>query len=195
MKRIFVFGGSFDPIHIGHLILAQSCGEALNCRVVFLPTGNPPHKSNITSARHRLNMLKLAVSGNNKFDISTYEIEKKEKSYTYKTLEHLSKFYGKEIFFFVGGDSLQDIHKWKKPEMILEQSTLVYAKRPGYIVEVKNHFDKYGLNYNKVHEINTPMIDISSTDIRNKVKQGLTIKYLVPLAVERYIKTHNLYKG
>lgn len=194
MERIFVFGGSFDPIHTGHLILAQSCGEALNARVIFLPTGNPPHKNIITPAIHRINMLRLAVAGNNKFEISTYEIEKKETSYTYKTLEHLKKHYGKEIFFFVGGDSLQDIQNWKEPEMILERSTLVYAKRPGYKLEVKNHFQKHGLNFSKVQEIDTPMIDISSTKIRSKAKHELSIKYLVPLSVERYIKTHDLYK-
>ena len=193
MGRIFVFGGSFDPIHMGHLILAQNCSQALNARVVFLPTGNPPHKVIGTPTIHRLNMLKLAVAGNKNFEICTYEINKNETSYTYETLKYLQNVYNKEIFFFVGGDSLQDLHNWKEPKLILERCTLVYAKRLGYNFEATEHIEKYGLDLSKIKEINTPVIEISSTDIRKKVEKGYSVKYLVPDSVERYIKAHKLY--
>lgn len=194
MDKVFIFGGSFDPIHMGHLILAQHCGQTLNARVVFLPTGNPPHKTILTSSEHRFQMLHLAVKDNPNFEVCTYEIEKTEISYTYKTLQYLKEIYGNNIYFFVGGDSLLDIPNWREPESILEQCTLVYAQREGYSVDIDKYLRSRGLNSAKVKEIETPIIEISSTDIRLNVKKGNSIKYLVPQQVENYIYQHKLYK-
>lgn len=194
MEKIVVFGGSFDPIHMGHLILAQTCCEELKSKVVFLPTGKPPHKNIFTHATHRLNMLKLAISGNKSFQICSYEIKKKETSYTYETLRYLKKTLNKEIYFFVGEDSIKEIHTWHAPELILKFCTLVYAKRVGYNFHGERYLKARGLDYGKVKEIKTPLIEISSSTIRNRVNQGLSIKYLVPPPVEEYIRTHKLYK-
>ncbi|SHJ95067.1 nicotinate-nucleotide adenylyltransferase [Anaerobranca californiensis DSM 14826] len=194
MDKILIFGGSFDPVHLGHLILAQICGQRLKARVIFLPTGNPPHKTITTPVKHRLEMLKLAIKGNENFQISTYEVEKQGVNYTFETLAYLKKFYNKDLYFLVGGDSLLDIHKWKEPEKILELCTLVYAKRKGFEFDVYNHLKSFNLNPDKVVEIDTPIIEISSTDIRLEVKRGNSIKYLVPDAVEQYIYQHGLYK-
>ncbi|QNO13591.1 nicotinate (nicotinamide) nucleotide adenylyltransferase [Alkalicella caledoniensis] len=194
-NKILFFGGSFNPIHTGHLILAQHCAEQLKIpRVVFLPTGNPPHKMLEIESKHRLQMLELALKGNELFEICHYEISKKEISYTYQSIEFLKREFQCEVYFFVGGDSLLDIHKWKEPKKILTNCNLVYAKRPGFELDIKMHLQSNNLPNDRIIEVPTPLIEISSTTIREKVKLGKSIKYYVPENVEIYIYQNNLYK-
>ena len=193
MSKIFVFGGSFNPIHIGHLILAQYCSEVFQCPVVFLPTGKPPHKSIEVETNHRLNMLKLAINDNPNFKLCNYEINQNNITYTYKTINYLSKIYN-TIYFFVGEDSLFDLHKWKEPQEILKMAYLVYGKRPGYSRDLSNYCQTRNLDYEKIIELDTPIIDISSTKIREMVRNNQSIKYLTIPTVEEYILKNNLYK-
>ena len=193
-EKVLFFGGSFNPVHTGHLLLAQICAEYLNIkRVVFIPTGKPPHKELEIDPIHRLKMLKLAIEDDTDFEISTYEISKEQMSYTYETIGYLEKEFNCLVYFFVGGDSLEDIHKWKEPQKILSQCFLVYGKRHGFGHNMKAHLEKHQLPLEKIIEVPTPIIEISSTEIRRRVKSGKSIKYYVPKKVETYIQQKKLY--
>lgn len=197
--RIGIMGGTFDPIHIGHLIIAEEARDFLNLReVVFIPTGKPPHKNsvNITESFHRYNMTQLAIKDNKYFSISPIEVEKSRTTYTIDTVKELEKQYeNAEFYFIIGGDSVMSLHKWKNYKTLLEICNFVVAKRVGISnketekrIRVLNR--KFG---NVIYEIPVPYINISSTEIRAKVIKNKTIKYYVPIEVEDYIIKNKLY--
>ncbi|HLR34112.1 MAG TPA: nicotinate-nucleotide adenylyltransferase [Tissierellales bacterium] len=199
--KIGIMGGTFDPIHIGHLIIAEEAREFLNLEeVIFIPTGKPPHKksSGITSSLHRYNMTELGIKSNSNFSISAIEVENSSTTYTIDTIEKLRKTYkNTQFFFIIGGDSIINIHKWKDYKDLLKSCNFLVAKRAGSPdEEVKNIINKLNRIYGKViYEVPIPYIDISSTEIRSKVMKNKSIKYYVPMDVEEYIKNKNLYKG
>lgn len=189
-KRIGIFGGTFDPIHIGHLITTQFVFEQRKLdKIIFIPCFISPHKTNQNSSNpvHRLNMLTLAIENIPYFEINDYEIRKGTISYTYDTIVELKKSYN-YIELIIGYDNLIVFDKWHKPDEILDLAKLVVMKRSiDKDVEQKNKY------FDKAIILNTPTIEISSTDIRERVKNNLSIDFLVPPKVKEYIMKNKLY--
>lgn len=201
-RRVGLLGGTFDPIHIAHLIIAEEVYSQLKLdEMIFIPAGNPPHKlaNRRTEARHRLAMVELATSTNPHFSISHIEMHRPGPSYTADTLRLLKEQYGTgtDLYFVIGGDSLKDLPTWYHPDEILAQlAGLVAVQRPGYRED--SEYNKQletrlpGLMQHLVSVV-VPQMDISSTDLRRRVATGRSITYQVPAAVEDYIKQYSLY--
>lgn len=190
--NIGIFGGTFNPPHTGHLIVAESVREQLHLdKILFIPSARPAHKSrnSIVVATHRVEMTRRAIAENPHFELSEIEVRRKGKSYTIDTLEQLKNLYpNDELFLVIGADELIDFHTWKSPESILKACQVVVMNRPGCdISHVANDLIR------KVVFVGVPHIEISSTDIRAKVRQGKSIRYLVPAEVEEYIFQSKIY--
>jgi nicotinate-nucleotide adenylyltransferase len=191
MSKVGIFGGTFDPIHHGHLITAQSVREIRHLdKIIFIPSFISPHKADVYSAspEHRMKMLKLAVEGVDFFEVSDYEIKKEGISYTIDTLKQFKKKYDK-LEFIMGYDNIFKFHNWKEPNEIMELTKVLVLKRKSS----KPHpfDDKY---VEQAIFVETRGIEISATDIRERVKQGMPIHNLVPEKVKEYIYNFNLYK-
>lgn len=188
IKKIGILGGTFNPIHYGHLILGeQVLGQLKLDRVIFVPTFMPPHKSNkdVIGSKARFDMIKLAVKDNSHFTVSDLEICRKGMSYTVDTLRQIKKKYpSSELFFICGSDLVSEIPKWKDVGEIYKLARFVLAKRPG--------FGKR-LSGKPFLKIDVAQVDISSSLIRALVKRDRSIRYLTPSNVVRYIQTRRLY--
>ena len=199
VKKIGILGGTFDPIHIGHLILAQTAlSEYELDEILFLPSGGSYMKENVLSKNHRLQMTKLAIEDNPDFKISTLETDRIGNSYSYETLLFLTKNNPDyEYFFIVGADTLFSIEHWKNPEQVMKCATLLVAIRPGFPNDIIQNQMLYLQNkyQSNIKLLISKNIEISSTDIRNKVRDGLSVKYLVTENVLTYIKDNDIYKG
>jgi nicotinate-nucleotide adenylyltransferase len=200
-NRIGISGGTFDPIHNGHLIIAAKVKKQFNLdKVIFVPTGFPPHKkeTKVTDAQHRYNMLCSAVSSISGFEVSKIEIEREGLTYTIDTLTDLKKIYGlkSKFFFITGSDVIHDLLTWREFEKVFTMCEFVTALRPGFLkAELIRDIDNLRKHYSaKISMIEIPQIDISSTMIRDKVKLNQSINNLVPKGVEEYIRINNLYK-
>jgi nicotinate-nucleotide adenylyltransferase len=197
--KIGILGGTFDPIHLGHLIVAEEARVRLGLEeVLFVPTGKPWMKEGtpVSEAKHRLNMARLAISANPFFRLSSMEIDRPGPSYTVDTLEALREDYGPEaeLFFILGVDSLTGFHEWKEPKRILEMATLVAVTRPGYqIPETKVFNGALGGMKDRLKMLEGVRVEISGRDLRRRVKEGLSIRYRVCSAVGKYINDHGLY--
>ena len=196
--RVGVFGGTFDPIHIGHLVAAEETRVQLSLeRVVFVPAGLPPHKlaNHISPVEHRLAMVQLAIASNPYFTVSRVDIDRFGPCYTVDTMELLRDEWGPdtELYFIMGSDSLADILTWHKPERLIRLCRLAVVKRPGYDVDIEELDRLLPGIASRVRFINSPLIDVASCDIRRRVREGLSIKYQVPEVVEKYIYEHGLY--
>lgn len=198
-KKIGIMGGSFNPPHIGHLIMAENARELFEMeKVLIMPTGNPPHKGTgvLGDKDHRIDMTELAIRGNKRFELSLLEANMCGITYTYKTLEILKeKEPFTDYFFILGADSLFNFTTWKYPEIICRLCTILAAPRYNIVTEelekqVNYIREKY---HGNVCYLDTPNIDISSRDIRQRVSDGKSIKYYVPKDVENYIYENNLY--
>lgn len=198
-----MLGGTFDPIHIGHLIIAQEVVSALHLeRLFFLPAGDPPHKRDhtITPAHHRLRMVELAIAGNPDFAVSLVDLERPGPSFTVDTLRLLHEQWGPEtaIAFVVGWDMLEDLLTWRDPAGVVRQvDTLVAVHRPGYYLDpaylARLEEVVPGLQQ-RLKPLEAPQIAISSSDVRERVAQHRPIRYQVPDAVAAYILAHGLYR-
>jgi len=202
-QRIGVLGGSFDPIHTGHLIMAQDAAERLELsEVIFVPASIPPHKQHLQQAdsEHRLNMLELAVETDLRFSVSDIELERGGVSYTVDTIRALREVYrNAELFLIVGSDTLADFHTWYNTEELFQLCEVATFLRPGE--------ESVDVIFDKIQQppatrarlmkniIEAHRIEISSTEIRMRVAEGLGIRYLVPSEVEMYIFEHGLYQG
>lgn len=203
--RIGVFGGSFDPIHFGHLLLAEQCREHAQLdQVLFIPAALSPLKDHgpVANDRQRIEMLSLAIAGHRAFEISTVEVERGETSYTVETLAELKRQHtDDELFLLIGQDSLASFDRWKQPEKICQLAVLLVVGRPnhggrGVDLEILRPFvDQDRFDKIKALSFDSRLIDISSTDIRQRVKTGRSIRYLTPRGVEKYIETAKLYQG
>ena len=190
MSKVGVFGGTFDPIHYGHLITAQSVWEIRKLdKIIFIPAFISPHKSDIktSSPEDRLNMIKIAIEGVDFFDYSDIEIKKGGVSYTVDTLRELKKKYD-EIEFIIGYDNIFEFHTWKDPDEIMKLAKIIVLKRKSS--HPPQFKDKY---YNQAVFVQTRGIEISATDIRKRVKKGLPINFLVPPRVMENIYNKKLY--
>jgi nicotinate-nucleotide adenylyltransferase len=196
MKRIGIFGGTFNPPHIAHSLIVEDVRKQLHLdKIIFIPSAVPPLKdeSEVLEIEHRLAMAKIAFEKNPHNEVSDIEIKNtKGKSYTIDTLTKLHELYKNDsvkFFLILGIDSLVDFPKWKTPEKLFTLAKIVAINRPGYKMEdVKPEYS------GKAIFINAPFIDISSTIIRKKVRKNMSIKYLVLPEIEKYITKNNLYK-
>ncbi|MGN0107665.1 MAG: nicotinate-nucleotide adenylyltransferase [Hominilimicola sp.] len=193
--RIGIMGGTFNPVHNAHLLIAELAREEFKLdRIIFITGGNPPHKNSEVSAVHRFNMTHIAIEGNESFVDDDFEINRTEKSYTVNTLEYLrGKYPCDELFFIIGEDSLEDLPKWYEPQRILDMCTLLVFPRRSHetlAVTLKAMREKFG---NNILPISAPIMELSSTDIRNRIRDNKTVKYMIPDKVIEYIKQHNLY--
>lgn len=206
MRRVGLMGGTFDPVHYAHLVVAEEAYAALDlAEMVFVPAGQPPHKPNrvITAARHRLAMLELAIAGNPQFSISLVDLDRPGPSYTVDTLRLLREQLGEQgeqtaLYFVIGWDSLEDLLTWYDPAGILRQlSYLVAVRRPGYN-EQEGYRDSLEARLPGIKQrllvVPAPQFDISSTDLRLRVAENRPIKYQVPESVEQYIVKYKLYQ-
>ena len=189
MTKLGLLGGVFDPPHIGHLILAQTALETFKLdKILFIPSSQQPHKryKDVSPIETRVELLKLAIFNDNRFEISDIEIKRPGLSYTSDTLIELQALYPKIRFYFIiGGDNISDIQTWKDPENIFALAKVVAAIRPDSRSE--------GMYSDRIEIFNMPQIDISSSMVRQFVKQGRSVKYLVADKVEQYIKQQKLY--
>lgn len=198
--RLGVFGGTFDPVHYGHLVAAEEVRYRLRLdKVLFVPAGTPPHKldQDITPTRHRLAMLELAIVSNPGFAISRVDIDRHGPCYTVDTLALLHQEYGPEaeLFFLMGMDSLAEILTWKDPERLIRLARIVVVGRPGFQADVDELDKVLPGAAERICIVDTPLMEVSSSDIRQRVREGAPIRYQVPEAVEAYIRVHRLYVG
>jgi nicotinate-nucleotide adenylyltransferase len=188
-----IFGGTFDPIHLGHLVVADHVAEAAGlARVVFVPAGRPPHKAGrpITPARDRLAMVELAIAGNPRFSVSRLELESAGgPSFTIDTVRRWKAAGEGEVALILGADSLVELDTWREPEALLAECRVLVVGRPGVDLErAPAHL------VGKVTFIAAPRLDISSSEIRERVAAGRSIRYLVPEPVREYILGRDLYR-
>ena len=191
--KLGIFGGSFNPPHMGHLIVLESVRDQLHFdKILLIPSAQTPNKHDmaLAPALTRLEMTRLATNGHPGFEVSDIEIQRRGISYTVDTLETLVGVYPKAtLSLLIGADNFQEFQTWKSPEEILTKADLVVMSRPGFSSrEVKHDLARLA------QFVNVPLIGISGTDIRRRVKLGRSIRFLVPPSVEEYIRIHRLYK-
>lgn len=194
-------GGTFDPIHYGHLAAAEAARVEFGLsKVIFIPAGSPPHKQSqkISDAEHRYSMTALATSSNSGFEVSRLEVDKAGITYTFDTMEELRSIYGEapEIYFITGADAVLELLTWYKIGELLTLCKFIAVTRPGFdiwkleqkIAEISSKYD------GEIICLEVPLLEISSTDIRERIKNGKPVKYLLPEEVEAYIHKNGLYK-
>ena len=198
--KVGIMGGTFDPIHLGHLETAEEVREifALD-EILFIPAARPPHKVSrlVTPEIHRLMMTYLATKSNEKFQVSPMEFLRDGLSYTLDTMNALKEKFGAatELFFIIGADSMADLSKWYKARELLSSAHFIATKRPGVEVNLAALTEFFGEeSMSHIHQVETLGLEISSTEIRERVRLGRSIKYLVPEVVEEYILKERLYK-
>lgn len=200
-QRIALMGGTFDPIHYGHLVTAEAARHEFQLdRVLFVPNRQPPHKKDypVSPAWHRYHLTVLATISNPCFFVSRIELDRARPSYTIDTLREVRQSLGDrvELFFISGADAILDILSWRKPREVLELCYFIAATRPGFCLkELERHLGPLGEEYrHKVVTVEVPALAISSSDIRRRVAEKRPIKYLLPEAVEHYVWKHGLYR-
>ncbi|MBF0388033.1 MAG: nicotinate-nucleotide adenylyltransferase [Candidatus Omnitrophica bacterium] len=188
MKKIGLFGGTFDPVHLGHLLMARAAMEQMELdKVIFIPSCVPPHKKTPTlfTALDRIKMIRVAIKGIPEFAVSDFEVRKGGKSYSVDTARHFRGLYAPEdrLFFIVGGDAIKQLDTWKDIDVLKGLCSFVSVNRPGY---------PRGNEKLQYHAVTMNGIEMSSTEIRKRIMAGKSIQFLVPDAVLGYIKRHHL---
>lgn len=198
--RVGIMGGTFDPVHYGHLVTAEGARCEFNLdQVLFLPSGRPPHKTTkqVSTAEHRFMMTVLATLTNPYFEVSRIDIDREGISYTIDTLRILREQYGPdaELFFITGADAIFEIVGWKDSDEYLKIAHFIAASRPGFSLEELPETTRrwVGQHRDRFHVLQVPAMAISSTEIRERVHSGTSIRYLVPEQVDHYIRRHGLY--
>jgi len=202
-RRVGLYGGSFNPIHVGHLIVARSVAERLDLeRVILLPTSRPPHKraGDLIAAEHRAAMVRLAIQGEAVFDYSDHDLTAAGPTYTVETVAHFGRELGEgtELHWIIGCDSLAELATWYRVGALVDSCRIVTAARPGWdassaLASLAGKLDVDQIERVRAGVLETPEIDVSATDVRARLRAGSSIRYLVPDAVREYILAHRLY--
>jgi nicotinate-nucleotide adenylyltransferase len=195
--KIGVFGGTFDPPHLGHLLLAENAADALGLeRVLFMPVADPPHKEadTMTAAYHRIRMVEMAIEDNPRFALSRLDVDRPGPHYTADTmaLAHQQMPFA-EVYFLMGGDALRDFPEWHRPHEILQYAYLGVMRRPDAEIDLRKIEAELPGITQRIRFVDAPEIGISATTIRERLRDGHSIRYQVIAKVERYIMEHQLY--
>lgn len=197
-QRVGFFGGTFDPLHIAHLILSEFAADALALdTMLFLPSPDPGHKQGVlrAAAEHRLAMLRLAIEDNPRFELSSVDIDRPGPHYSVDTVRILqTKYPEAELIFIIGADSLLNITSWYQPALLIQLCRFAVLPRPGVVVDAAVHEGVLPGLAERVTFLDAPLIEISSTDIADRLRTGRSVRYLVPPHVLDYIHYHNLYR-
>lgn len=202
IKKYGIMGGTFDPIHMGHLFVAEEIRTKLNLdKIIFVPTGNPPHKDGrrITDAKHRFLMTLLATATNSNFEVSDIEVNREGISYTIDTIKAFREKCkdSAEFYFITGADALLELSTWKNIVELLNLCKFVAATRPGFkFSEMETEIERLEKKYKReIYAISVAALQISSTDIRERIRDGRNVKYFIPDTVKNYIDRNGLYRG
>ena len=198
--KVGIFGGTFDPVHVGHMVIAeQVMGELGLARVVFVPGGIPPHKeasSVRASAEDRFEMVGAAVEGNERFSVDRVEVDAGRPMYSVETVQILKERAPDDEWFFISGaDEVSNLLAWKDPDRLLEEVVMVAATRPGFDLSKLGHLEAGLRNFDRIFPVECTRVDISATGIRRRILQGKSVRYLVPEGVYRIISDRRLYEG
>ena len=199
-QRIGILGGTFDPPHVGHLWLATLAADAMSLdRVLFMPAAQPPHKrrKGMTRATDRLLMTRLAIAGDEAFGLTLIEMERPGPSYTIDSVDELQRMYGTDgtLYLLMAADSLGEIDTWRQPDALLERIEWVVGPRPGTPIPDPSALEeRFGANASRIHLLDGPSLDVSSSEIRRRVAARHAIRYLVPRGVEELIGQRGLYR-
>jgi nicotinate-nucleotide adenylyltransferase len=189
--RVVIFGGTFDPIHLAHLVLAECAADLPSAgEVLFVPAARPPHKreDHLSEAADREEMVRLAIEGNRRFRLSRTELDRGGPSFAIDTIREVARASGERPYYLIGADSLVELPGWRSPEAILEEAEVVVAERPGVDPSRVGPFGA------RVGRMESPRIDLSSSQIRRRVSRGVSIRYLVSEPVRAYILRKGLYR-
>lgn len=202
-RKLGLFGGSFNPVHFGHLISARAVAERLGLeRVLLIPSASPPHKqqaNDLAPATHRLEMVRLAVEGDALFEVSDIELHRDGPSYTIDTIMQLQSEFGPEtrLHWIIGGDSLPELATWSRVQRLVELAEIVTATRPGWqrpdLSALERMVGAAAVARLLANCLETPQIEISASDIRARLRAGRSVRYLIPAAVDAYVRHHQLY--
>ena len=197
--RLGVFGGTFDPVHLGHLVAAEEATELLALdEMLFVPAGQPWFKAAepVMDAAHRLNMVRLAIESNRRFRVCGVEVARPGPSYTVDTLEHLrdASHSGTELFLVLGLDALAEMYRWRCPARVFELATVVGVARPGAAFDPGPLSSILPCAAERVIMLDVPLVDVGATELRRRASAGRSLRYLVPDGVEEYIREHGLYR-
>ncbi len=198
--RLGLMGGTFNPIHVGHLITAEAVWETFGLdEVLFIPSAHPPHKpeQEMIAPVHRLRMTEIAIAGNPHFRISDIELRRQGPSYALDTVNALRGIYGDdaELYFITGADAVNDLYTWYHARELLVSCHFIAATRQGSELDMETlqeHFGELGRSH--IHRLSTPALEISSTDIRERLIEGRSVRYIIPSEVEEYIRKEGLYR-
>jgi nicotinate-nucleotide adenylyltransferase len=198
--KVGIFGGTFDPIHQGHMIIAEQVMDELDLsRVVFVPGGVPPHKeasSVRASAEERFDMVEAAVASNERFFVDRVEVDAGRPMYSVETVHLLKGRSPAEDWYFISGaDEVSNLLAWKDPDLLLEEVVMVAATRPGYDLGKLGHLEAALRNFDRIFPVECTRVDISATGIRRRILQGKSVRYLVPEGVYEIIRDRRLYEG
>ena len=198
--KIGIFGGTFDPVHVGHMIIAEQVMEELGlARVVFVPGGIPPHKemsSVRASAEERFAMVEAAVAGNERFSADRVEVDAGRPMHSVETVEILKRRSPEDEWFFItGADEVSNLLSWRDPDQLLEQVVMVAATRPGYDLSKLDHLEAGLRNFDRIFPVECTRVDVSATGIRRRMLQGKSVRYLVPEGVYEILTERRLYEG
>ncbi len=191
--RVCLLGGTFDPPHLGHLLIAETLRTMYTLeKFIFIPANIPPHKKNhnISEAEHRIQMLQLIADDNPHFFVDTCEMDREGVSYTIDTIRDVKKresLNNEEIGFLIGADNYLELHQWKSAEQLVKECQIIVTRRPNYSFETEKRFE------HEVQFVNLPQVEISSSSIRERVQQGKSIRYYVLPYIQKYIESHQLY--
>jgi nicotinate-nucleotide adenylyltransferase len=195
-----IFGGTFDPVHVGHMVIAEQAAEALGLeRVIFVPGGIPPHKAPdavIASTDDRLAMVEAAVRENARFAVDTVEIEAGRAMYSVETVPLIKGRWGRdgdEWYFVTGADEVANLLNWREPDLLLEEAYMVAATRPGYDITNLDRLREGLSNFERIVPVECTRIDVSATGIRRRLREGKSVRYLVPEGVHGIIEERSLY--
>lgn len=200
LERIGVLGGTFDPPHVGHLWLATLAADALRLdRVLFMPAAQPPHKAGhpISPATDRLLMTRMAIAGNDAFELCPIEMERPGPSFTVDSVTELQRLYpDAALFLLMAADSLAQIDTWREPDRLLDLVEWIVGPRPGSRMPDRDALrERFGAAAARIHVLEGPALDVSASEIRDRVAAGKAIRYLVPVAVEELIAERRLYRS